>query len=96
MGITEKEIKYIANLARLNIAKDEAEGLTRDIDGIVCYFTEKLNELNTENVKPMEHILSVKNVFRDDICVDSYDREELLKNAPVKDEGCFMVPKVVE
>ena len=63
---------------------------------IINYSMNKLNELNTDDVQPMEHVLPVRNVFREDICEQSFDREDILKNAPEKSEGCFLVPKVVE
>ncbi len=96
MKITENDIKYVADLARLNLTQDETDMLVRDMETIIRYSMEKLGELDTEGVKPMEHVLPIKNVFREDRKTNSYEREEILKNAPEKAEGCFIVPKVVE
>jgi aspartyl-tRNA(Asn)/glutamyl-tRNA(Gln) amidotransferase subunit C len=35
-------------------------------------------------------------VFREDIVQPSFSRDELLKNAPNKEDGCFSVPRIVE
>lgn len=96
MGITEKDIQYVADLARLNLSAEEAERLARDMDSIIRYSMDKLKELDTDDVKPMEHVLPIRNVFREDRCERSFDRDEVLKNAPDKDSGCFRVPKVVD
>lgn len=96
MGITKKDIQYVADLARLNLSEDEAERLVKDMDSIIRYSMDKLNELDTESIMPMEHVLPIRNVFREDVCEKSYPREEMLQNAPAVDNGCFRVPKVVE
>jgi aspartyl-tRNA(Asn)/glutamyl-tRNA(Gln) amidotransferase subunit C len=44
----------------------------------------------------MTHIYPIKNVFRKDEVVASYDRESLLENAPEQKDGCYKVPKTVE
>ncbi len=96
MGITDKDIQYVADLARLNLSEEEAERLARDMDSIIRYSMEKLKELDTDAVKPMEHVLPIRNVFREDLNGDSFDRDDVLQNAPDKENGCFKVPKVVD
>jgi aspartyl-tRNA(Asn)/glutamyl-tRNA(Gln) amidotransferase subunit C len=71
------------------------EGLKRDLGSILNYM-DSLNELDTENVEPMSHVFDLKNVFRADETVKRDNREDLLKNAPDKKDGCFKVPKTVE
>lgn len=96
MGITDKDIQYVADLARLNLSAEEAERLAKDMDSIIRYSMDKLKELDTDNVKPMEHVLPIRNVFREDLNGDSFDRDDVLQNAPDKENGCFKVPKVVD
>ena len=95
MKVTRETIDYVAKLARLNLTEGEKESLTRDMEEIIA-FVDKLNELDTEGVKPREHVKLIKNVFREDRVEKSYDREEILKNAPSSDDGCFKVPRIVE
>lgn len=57
---------------------------------------DKLNELDTEGVEPMSHVFSVNNVFRRDEVVNGDDRENMLRNAPQKKEGAYMVPKTFD
>ena len=91
--ITNKDIEYVASLAKLKVSEREMETLTSQMDGIV-EFANKISELDTENVEPTNHILTVQNVMREDVVVPSYDRNEIIKNAPKKEAGCIIVPSV--
>lgn len=95
MRLTEKEIEHVAGLARLNLTEEEKQKMTRELADIIS-FADKLNELDTQGVEPTAHVLPMANVFRRDVVRPSYDREELLANAPVVEDGCIKVPKVVE
>ncbi|MBR1883669.1 MAG: Asp-tRNA(Asn)/Glu-tRNA(Gln) amidotransferase subunit GatC [Clostridia bacterium] len=95
MSISVEEVKHIAKLARLNFSDEELVKFTEDMSKIVDMANE-ISSLDTENVKPTAHILENINVFRKDEALPSYDREEILKNAPTKESGCYSVPKVVE
>ncbi len=95
MNISKETIEHVAKLARLNLTEGEKEKLTEQMAEIISY-VDKLNELDTANVQPTAHVMPLKNVFREDVVKDSYDREKILANAPSKEDGCFKVPKVVE
>ena len=58
-------------------------------------FVEKLNEVNTDGVEPLLHMTSEINILREDEVKGSVSREDALKNAPLKDEQFFKVPKVI-
>ncbi len=95
MKITKDTIEHIANLARLKLTESEKNRLTLDMEKILSY-VDKLNELDTSDVKPTNHVSPVNNVFREDQSVPSYDRDKILMNAPSKEDGCFKVPRIVE
>lgn len=95
MKVTEEEAKHIASLARLKFSDQEIQKYAKDL-GDIAEFVEKLNEVNVEGITPTAHILNIKNVFRKDELMESYNREELFRNAPSWDAGCISVPKVVE
>ncbi|MBQ1460860.1 MAG: Asp-tRNA(Asn)/Glu-tRNA(Gln) amidotransferase subunit GatC, partial [Selenomonas sp.] len=65
------------------------------MDKILTYM-DNLSELDTENVKPTTYALPMQNVFRKDEVKASLDREAALANAPLKEDGYFKVPKVLE
>ena len=95
MKITVETVEYVANLARLNLSDEEKSRLADEMGGILDYM-DKLNSLDTAGTKPMEHVEPVSNVFREDIVLESFDREAILANAPDKENGAFRVPKIVE
>lgn len=94
MSVSIDEVKYIANLAKLNFDEKELEGFTNQFNGILSFF-EKLNELDTENVEPLSHPIPNENVFRDDKLIQSIDRVDALKNSPYSTDEFFIVPKVI-
>ena len=50
---------------------------------------------DTSDVEPLTHIFPIKNVFREDVVLESTPREELMKNAPKEKDGQFLVPKTI-
>ena len=86
---------HVAKLARLNLTDSESERLTKDMESIIG-FADKLNELDTEGVVPTAHAIPMSNAFREDEVLPSYDNELIIKNAPHAEDGCFVVPRVVE
>ena len=79
MAISKKEVEYIANLARLKLSQQEVENYTHQLNDILKYM-EKLNELDTSEVKPLSHPIENSNVFREDELKPSVTIEEALKN----------------
>lgn len=94
MSVTKKDVEYIAELAKLKFDEKELNDLTGDMNKILAYM-EKLNEIDTTNVEPLSHPIENENVFREDELKTSIGREEALKNAPLKDDEFFKVPKVI-
>ena len=95
MKITEEMVDYVSVLSRLKLPQEEKTRMTAELQQIVSYM-DVLNTLDTADVEPMSHVFPVKNVLREDEVQPSFDRAELLKNAPVPDEEAFLVPKTVE
>lgn len=94
MSVTKKDVEHIAELARLKFNDDELNNFTDQLNEILTY-VEKLNELDTGNVRPLSHPVEGENVFREDLVKPSVKREEALKNAPESSEEFFKVPKVI-
>ncbi len=95
MAVSKEEVVKISKLAKLKLSDDEVAEFTSDMNKILDYM-DKLNELDTENVKPLSHPLEGTNVFREDVLKKSIDREDALKNAPERTEEFFKVPKVIK
>ena len=93
--ITEKDVKYIADLSRIHLKTEESERLTKDLENILHYI-KKLQELDVEKVEATSHVLPLKNVYREDVVVPSLGQNEALKIAVKSHNGSFQVPKVIE
>jgi aspartyl-tRNA(Asn)/glutamyl-tRNA(Gln) amidotransferase subunit C len=94
MKITKDEVLYVADLARLDLDEASIEKFAGQIGNILQY-VDKLNEVDTEGVRPTSHAISSTNAFREDEQGQPLDREKALANAPQKEDGNFIVPKVV-
>ena len=90
--ISDETIEYVGILAKLELSPEEKEAAKKDMASMLDYI-DKLNELDTTGVEPMSHVFPVQNVFREDEVVNGDDRENMLRNAPQKKEGTYMVPK---
>ena len=95
MEVTDALIDNLANLARLHFNDEEKKEIRSDLERMIA-FIDKLNELDTENVKPVLHMSDRTNVFREDEVQGSVNREEGLRNAPETDGVFFKVPKVIK
>ena len=98
MKITEKEVRYVADLANLRLSDGEVDKLRIDLNGILEHI-DKLNELDTTGVEPMAQVLydaGETATLRADVERPSLDNATALANAPQPGAGYFKVPKVIE
>lgn len=95
MSVSEKEVRYVANLARLQLSEKDVKTLANDMNKILGYM-DLLNELDTSNVAPLEHVIEMNSWLRKDNAKPTISHEDALKNAPDADSDYFRVPKVIE
>ena len=95
MKVTEKDIQTVASLSRLKISAEESAEVMNQLDKFLNY-VENLQSIDTENIQPTTYALPMQNVFREDVVKKSLDRELALSNAPLKEDGYFKVPRVLE
>lgn len=98
MALTEKDVRYVADLAHLELSEDEVRKFLPQLDSILQY-VDKLNQLDTTRVEPMAqvtHPASENPSLRLDQTCHTFDQEVALANAPEKDAGCFKVPRVID
>lgn len=95
MKISKEIVRHIALLSRLELKYEEIEVYQKQLSRILEY-VEKLNEVDTKDVEPTSHVLSLNNIFREDLVKESLSREEVLRNAPDPTDKFFRVPKIIE
>ncbi len=93
--ISDEMIEYVSILAKLELTSEEKEAAKKDMGSMLDYI-DQLNELDTTGAAPMSHVFSACNVFRDDVVRNTFDRGNILENAPEQKDGAFQVPKTVE
>lgn len=91
--ISIKDVEHVAKLARLELSEEEKEKFTKQL-GAILEYAQQMNEIDTTGVEPMAHAIPVVNVMREDIPEYRQTKEELMANAPVKENGFFRVPKI--
>lgn len=95
-NITKEQVASMADMARIAISDEEASVYREQLDYILEN-ANKLQELNTDDVKPTIHGGVVqKNVMRSDVPKQSISQEEALENAPDHLDGHFKVPAILE
>lgn len=97
MKITEKEVRYVADLANLALNDTEVTALVHDLDAILEHIA-RLNEVDTEGVEPMAQVPAAGGAapLREDAAVAPLSNADATANAPLKGGGCFKVPLVIE
>ena len=95
MSIDLKTIKHISKLSRISVEEQKAKKLAGDLNSIFN-FIEKLNELKTDNVKPLTSVAETTLKLRSDEVKSKDIREQIIKNSPQDNEDYFVVPKVIE
>lgn len=95
MKITEELVDYVSVLSRLKLDEAERSRMAGELEKIVTYM-ETLERVDTQGVEPMSHVLPIANVLRPDVVEPSFDREDLLRGAPKRDQETFLVPRAVD
>lgn len=95
MKIGVEDVEYAARLARLRLSDEEKEEFTGQLDDILTYM-DQLNKVDTTEVEPTSHVISITNVLRNDEVRESLPREPSLRNAPEAARGFYKVPRIIE
>jgi len=94
MEFRKEELEQIENIAKLRLRPAERERCYRAFLGFL-ELSEKLLEVDTENVEPMVSPLDLVNVMREDEVLPGLDRDEAMALAAESENGCFKVPRIL-
>jgi aspartyl-tRNA(Asn)/glutamyl-tRNA(Gln) amidotransferase subunit C len=98
MALTEEDVRYVAELAHLELTDEEVRKFLPQLDSILDYMR-KLNELDTTQVEPMAQVTypAAQNpAIRPDAPHPTFSQDEALSNAPEPGAGYFKVPQVID
>jgi len=98
LKITEKEVRYVADLGNLKLSDEEVARFTKDLDEILAHM-DKLAEIDTGDIAPMAQVLYEAGetaTLRPDTEGPTLGQATALANAPQPGGGYFKVPRVIE
>lgn len=95
MSADKFNIDYVADLARIALSPEETLRFGTQLDHILGY-VEQLRGVDVTGVEPMSHAFPLVNVVRSDEPRPGIGQEEALRNAPLRSNGLFVVPRIVE
>ena len=93
--ISEKQAKHVAHLAKLEFPDDKITDFTNTLGRIIDMF-EELDEVDTTGVPFTSNVVNDINILREDTAQKGTDRQLLMKNVPVKENGFIKLPAVLD
>ena len=97
MKLSNKDIKHIANLARLELSDKELDKYGSQLSAILGYI-DQLQEVDTTGVEPTAQVTGLTNVFAKDE-IETWDKTEqqaALGQAPEIENNQVKVKRVLE
>ena len=93
--VTEKDVRAIAEYARIGLTDQELPQMTEDLNAIIESL-KPITEYDLEGVVPTFHpVGDLSNVMREDVEGASFTQEEALANAPKRQDGSFLIPSIL-
>lgn len=95
MSVDAQTVRRVAHLARIAVADDEVAALQGELNAILA-FVEQLGEVDVGGVEPMTSVMPMVMKMRADVVTDGEMADAIIRNAPVREDHFFLVPKVIE
>jgi len=92
--LKEDVVEKVAQLARLKLTDEEKETIGKQLLSIL-EFVNQLNEVSTEGVDAVWDGQE-GTPLREDVPRREFSQEKALANAPEREDGFFVVPKILE
>ena len=89
------DVDYVSKLANLPLTDREKALFSEQLSDVLSYIS-KLNEIDTNKIEPIAHIVDLANITRGDETAPSLSQDEALKNAPKTYNGFFEVDAIFE
>ena len=94
--ISISEVEHIAELARIELSKEEVEKFSGELSDVLGYIGQ-LEEVEAEGIEPVSQVTGLVNVLRDDVAESSDKdmRRTMIDNFPDKDGDYIKVKQVM-
>jgi len=97
--LTEKDVRYVANLANLTLSDEEFSRMSHDLAGILSQM-DVLSKVDTTGVAPMAQVLfddtDETSTLRPDVERAPLGSDLAVANSAVTSGGYYKVPRVIE
>ena len=94
MEVDRKLLEHVADVARIKLTEPEIKKFLPQLRELLEFFS-KLNDINTENVKPSFQPVELKNALREDDEKECLSQEDALSLTEHKKDGYFKGPRAV-
>jgi aspartyl-tRNA(Asn)/glutamyl-tRNA(Gln) amidotransferase subunit C len=99
MPLSREDILRLATLSRIDLTPDERDHVAVDLNNIFA-MVEALQAVDCKNIEPLSHPLAtIRDMtlgLREDRVTETNQRDANMANAPQREDGLFLVPKVIE
>ena len=95
MSVDPAVVRRISHLSRIAVEENEVMRLNNEINAILT-FVESLSGVDVSGVEPIASVLPMEMKKRPDIVTDGGIVDDILSNAPAREDNFFVVPKVIE
>ena len=95
MKVTREDVLHIAQLARIALTEEEIDRFSGQLSDLFEHF-EVLQEVNTDDVPPTAQSVELRSVMREDVPQPSLTQDEVLANAPRREDDSFRVKPVLD
>jgi aspartyl-tRNA(Asn)/glutamyl-tRNA(Gln) amidotransferase subunit C len=95
MSVDQAAVRRIAHLARISLDEVEVAQMQGELNAILA-FVDALEAVDVEGVEPMTSVIPMKMRLREDVVTEGGAPGAVTRNAPLTEDGFFLVPKVVE
>ena len=93
--ISREEVSKVAELAKLKLNKEQIDNHATQIEKILDYINQ-LEKIDTNNVPCTTRAIEVINNFRSDEREKYENRDDILNQAPSREDDFFKVPKIIK
>lgn len=93
--VPKLDMDALLELSQISLDCKEKEEFERELEELIKS-TSLINEVDTRDIDPVVNIHSINNIVRADVIEESLDVEEVLLNAPSREDDYILVPKIRE
>jgi aspartyl-tRNA(Asn)/glutamyl-tRNA(Gln) amidotransferase subunit C len=99
MSLSPQDVSRIAHLARLELSPAEGAAMQSQLNDFFK-IVDQMSAVDTSGLEPLHTPLSaigeVELRLRPDVVTEPNERERNMANAPLAEDGLFLVPRVIE